>query len=83
MSVRIPVQSLALLSGLRIQRCYKLQNRSQIWLGPLCPRCSHKKKKKKRKRKRKEKKKKNSNNNTVIKIMQYWWRDRQEIIGTG
>ena len=31
--MRMWVQSLALLSGLRICRCYKLQHRSQIWLG--------------------------------------------------
>ena len=32
-SVRMWVQGLALLSGLRIQRCHKLQCRSQMWLG--------------------------------------------------
>ena len=31
-SMRIWVPSLALLSGLRIQRCHKLQHRSQMWL---------------------------------------------------
>ena len=32
-SVRLQVRSLASLSGLRIQRCCKLQCRSQMWLG--------------------------------------------------
>ena len=29
------VRSLALLSGLRIQHCYKLQYSSQMWLGSV------------------------------------------------
>ena len=32
--MRMWVQSLALLSGLRIRRCHKLQRRSQMQLGP-------------------------------------------------
>ena len=32
-SVRMQVQSMASLSGLRIQRCHELWCRSQIWLG--------------------------------------------------
>ena len=32
-SMRMQVQSLALLSGLRIQRCHKLWYRSQMQLG--------------------------------------------------
>ena len=31
-SVRLWVQSLASLSGLRIQHCHKLQHKSQMWL---------------------------------------------------
>ena len=31
--MRMWVQSLALLSGLRIQRCHELCRRSQMWLG--------------------------------------------------
>ena len=32
-SMRVWVQSLVLLIGLRILHCYKLQHRSQMWLG--------------------------------------------------
>ena len=32
-SLRMRVPSLALLSGLRIQRCHSLECRSQMWLG--------------------------------------------------
>ena len=32
-SMRMRVQSLASLSGLRIQHCHKMQQRSKIWLG--------------------------------------------------
>ena len=31
--MRMQVRSLALLSGLRIQHCHKLQHRLQMWLG--------------------------------------------------
>ena len=31
--MRLPVRSLALLSGLRIQRCHELWCRLQMWLG--------------------------------------------------
>ena len=34
-TTRLWVQSLALLSGLRIQRCYELWCRLQTWLGPM------------------------------------------------
>ena len=31
--MKMQVQSLALLSGLKIWHCYKMQYRSQMWLG--------------------------------------------------
>ena len=33
-TIRMQFGSLASISGLRIQRCLKLQRRSQMWLGP-------------------------------------------------